>query len=117
MGRLGITVVVAFLLTAGCSGARRLPDLEPGFWRQDGAAAGQVALTNGDSGLIVLVLPDSTWLAFKEAINLEMNTERDIYHITFGDLGIDSARLDTLRDSINTFLQAYNFRKISIALE
>ena len=117
MGRLGIRVVTALLITMGCSGARRLPNLEPGFWRQDGAVVAQAALTRGDSGLIVLVLPDSTWLAFKQPINLEMNTERDIYHIAFGDLGIDSVRLETIRDSINTFLQAYNFRKIAIALE
>ena len=112
-----LKLIASLALLMSCQTSHRLPSLEPEFWRQDGETIAQQAISKGDSGLIVLVLPDSTWLAFTQPMNLEMNTARDIYHIHYGDFGIDSLGLERYRDSINVFLQAYNFRKIALALE
>jgi hypothetical protein len=116
--RVAISIIVALVISTSASAqARRLPPLPVGFWRLDGTKMAEEAMSKGDSGLIVLVVPDSTVLAFKRPLNLEMNTLRDLYHIHYGDLGIDSLGLLRYRDSINVFLQAYNFVKMRPALE
>ena len=113
-----ISAIVALAISTSASAqARRLPALPVGFWRLDGTKIAEEAMSKGASGLIVLVVPDSTVLAFKRPLNLEMNTQRDLYHIHYGDLGIDSLGLLHYRDSINVFLQAYNFVKMRPALE
>ena len=102
---------LALTLTAGLSGCgegRRLPPLSVGFWRQDGTVAARQALARGDTSLIILMLPDSTTIAFRRPLNLELDPNRDIYFLKYGDLGIDSSGLGGLRDSIRAFIVAYN---------
>jgi len=102
----GVTVVALWF---GCQHPRRLPALPVAFWRLDGTALARKALARGDTGLIILFFPDSSSLAFKREINLELNPEREFYYLKYGDLGIDSARLACSRDSILEFLHVYNF--------
>ncbi len=63
--------------------------------------------------MIVLFFPDSSSLALKHEINLELNPEREFYYLKYGDLGIDSGRLASSRDSILAFLHAYNMQVLA----
>ncbi len=105
----GATLAVTLAaVVSSCGQGRRLPPLSVGFWRQDGTVAGRQALARGDTGLIILILPDSTTIAFRRPLNLELDPNRDIYFLKYGDLGIDSSGLGRLRDSIRAFIIAYN---------
>ncbi len=104
-------VTLAFTLAAvvsSCGQRRRLPPLGIGFWRQDGTVAARQALARGDTSLIILILPDNTTIAFGKPLSLELDPDRDIYFVKYGDLGIDSSGLGGLRDSIRAFIVAYN---------
>jgi hypothetical protein len=101
-------IVAATLLLAACG--HRVPQLPTGFWRLDGVTLAEQRLAKGDSGLIFAIFPDSTGLAFKRPINLTIDVAHEFYHLKWGDLGIDSLTLIRARDSIATFLDAYDVR-------
>ncbi len=106
----GVTLAALWF---ACQRPNRLPALPVEFWRLDGTTLAHRALARGDTGLIVLFFPDSSSLALKHEINLELNPEREFYYLKYGDLGIDSGRLASSRDSILAFLHAYNMQVLA----
>jgi hypothetical protein len=108
-------VVAATLLLAACG--HRVPPLPTGFWRLDGVTLAEQRLARGDTGLIFALFPDSTGLAFKRPIDLEIDEAREFYHLKWGDLGIDSLTLIRARDSIATFLDAYDVRILAAHMD
>ena len=101
-------VAMTGMLLVACG--HRVPRLPIGFWRLDGATLAEQQLARGDSGLIFALFPDSTGLAFKHPINLVVDQAHEFYHLKWGDLGIDSLTMIRARDSIATFLDAYDVR-------
>ncbi len=111
--RASLLATTTLVVLVSCGQHRRVPPLPTGFWRLSGDELARRALSRGDSGLVVLFFPDSSSLAVKRDINLQMDPERDFYHLVYGDLGIDTISLSRCHDSIVTFLDAYNWRMLS----